>query len=1486
MRSRRLSLLLIAVAASGLVAQLEAATASSNQKAKGARVFVARPIDNSIDELSRWVGLVAEATFYFKLEVMDGIRVVPFDTVAGYFKSYRDLSEPIFESDYYDIAAKRGISYVILQKYEVSQAKQVSYLVELFSSKDKKLVGTFEKTFPVTELSGALNECLAQFLKTMAVDVNDNSGRFLRLPVLSSDDKALAALGAVIRDERYTKGGGDAASLGKRYADIGNKDKSMLLASYLGALDLIRAKQYVDAAASLDKLLITVGPVYPDWYLLACQGYRESKRYDDALRIAILADKAGVQTPDILVEKARTLQERGDWDKAAEAFQQVLAASPNDPYALTFLAAQSNRGNNFAKALEYADRIIARNGNNGQAYLEKGKALSGLKRGGEAIAALQKAASLLRDDPAPYSMLGDLYAEKKDYANAATAYRKAIAGTPDQLELYLKASRSLQAVKKPKDALDLLTPKESAFSRNAAYQKEMGLLRYALGDTAKAVAALESVMKAGEKDPVVYMALGDMYMSSGKLDAALSMFTQALPTAVDKLTCRMNLGRIYLVRKEPNLAIPHLEQAAGENPKLPLLNRALGDAYLAKGDKPKALGYYIAERQVSGDDVDMQNSIARLSYESGALDKAAAEYTKLLTLDKKNSDAYMKLALISLKQSNVSQAESNLKKGLDLGAAPDASIYITFAETFVAAKALPKAIDAYKKALALKSDNESAVVSLADLYEKTGADSAAAEACLKVFALNNDKYKDYLAKAGKLFEKAKAMGKAKDAYEAFLKKSYTDPAVSLSLARMEYAAKNTKRVVTLLEGVTGTLAMQEDVQMMKAEVNFAQGNFQAALLPLTDVTTKNPANWRAVELCALSAEKVNDVPRATTMYEKSLAFKDLKDKSKDYAFHIGELYESRKMPDQAISRFEKNVRDFPDDPRNYEHLTALYLAAKRTSDAQGILEKAISVQGASPELQKTLAGVLADKGDKSAAARNYQQYLKKNPGDSTALFELGKLYYAQKDFKNATDVLSQASALMPKNFDLHYLLGSAYMELNSLDKAVSPLQRAASINDKETRSLESLAKCFRALKKDDELIDVLKKLTALQPSNFDVFFEVGSLLKAKGKDNGAVGFLETAGKLKPTDVNSNLLLADIHKKQGNDALRVIRLEAALKLAPQNFDANFGLGLYYAGKNSGKKAADYLRAAATIDPKNAEVRYEYAKVLESMNSMAGALSEYKAASQLDSRTLDYLVKVVELSYRTGSKPEAKKNVELALTYKDSEKNGPLQYWAGIIIMEDGKTEQAKGYLEKAVQIDKNCAVCNEYLGDIAMNDGRSADAEKAYSRALEIDPKNDKTSMKLGAVLLRVNQQARAEKVFERAYGENSRNDEALYWLCHIYLQTGRAAQARQVVEQRPNVAKTAWFYLAAGEVAELNGAKSAALNAYATAVRMQPQNAAALSGSGRMYVALEKYEQALEFFGNAMAYDPANPQLLVEMAKCYDGQKNYSAAVELLKEAL
>jgi tetratricopeptide (TPR) repeat protein len=193
---------------------------------------------------------------------------------------------------------------------------------------------------------------------------------------------------------------------------------------------------------------------------------------------------------------------------------------------------------------------------------------------------------------------------------------------------------------------------------------------------------------------------------------------------------------------------------------------------------------------------------ARIYEAKGDLKAAKNEYQAVLSSGGEDGEIYFQLALVSIGLNDLSSSSTYLSKADAAGRKIDRGDYYDIGLRYKnLGTADEKAIDAFKNSLGIQQDKEDAWLQLAEVYSKMGREDEAAECYINLFHINNSAYKDYLPKAGIKFESLGMANRAKEAYSLFVARKYTDPEVSIRLAKLHLADNNCKEATKLVEGL-------------------------------------------------------------------------------------------------------------------------------------------------------------------------------------------------------------------------------------------------------------------------------------------------------------------------------------------------------------------------------------------------------------------------------------------------------------------------------------------------------------------------------------------------------------------------------------------------------------------------------------------------------------------------------------------------------------
>jgi tetratricopeptide (TPR) repeat protein len=204
--------------------------------------------------------------------------------------------------------------------------------------------------------------------------------------------------------------------------------------------------------------------------------------------------------------------------------------------------------------------------------------------------------------------------QEKQYNEAIREYRAALKIDEDNPFIYNSMGLALAAVLQFDDALRAFT---KALSLNPDYTD-------------------------------VYNNLGMVYAELGQKEKAFDAFGRAIrnphyPTPEKAL---FNLGNLYLVDGNLELALIHFKRAVEKEPTFALGQRGLGNVYLQMGDEEAAIRAFEKAVELFDEDSESLYQLARLHEREGAIEEAQELYRRVVEIDR--FSRFGQLALASL----------------------------------------------------------------------------------------------------------------------------------------------------------------------------------------------------------------------------------------------------------------------------------------------------------------------------------------------------------------------------------------------------------------------------------------------------------------------------------------------------------------------------------------------------------------------------------------------------------------------------------------------------------------------------------------------------------------------------------------------------------------------------------------------------------------------------------------------------------------------
>jgi tetratricopeptide (TPR) repeat protein len=242
----------------------------------------------------------------------------------------------------------------------------------------------------------------------------------------------------------------------------------------------------------------------------------------------------------------------------------------------------------------------------------------------------------------------------------------------------------------------------------------------------------------------------------------------------------------------------------------------------------------------------------------------------------------------------------------------------------------------------------------------------------------------------------------------------------------------------------------------------------------------------------------------------------------------------------------------------------------------------------------------------------------KRPLSSVAarMFARARKEFAERQFENAEQSLTNVLALAPDDLDAVRLLGMVAQRRNNHVKATDCFRRvlAAWSEDSDLRVCLGIALYEQG--KVDEAVKHLRYACELSPTSAPAWFNLGEALAREAHSHDAVAALQRAIQLDPAHITARLSLARVQASLGRIDAAIAGYREVLRRDPDNAEGWFGLSNLNTVRFDAADAASIQRALSRKDlsPRSSELLgFSYAKALENRGDYAQAFESFRFAN---------------------------------------------------------------------------------------------------------------------------------------------------------------------------------------------------------------------------------------------------------------------------------
>jgi tetratricopeptide (TPR) repeat protein len=430
-------------------------------------------------------------------------------------------------------------------------------------------------------------------------------------------------------------------------------------------------------------------------------------------------------------------------------------------------------------------------------------------------------------------------------------------------------------------------------------------------------------------------------------------------------------------------------------------------------------------------------------------------------------------------------------------------------------------------------------------------------------------------------------------------------------------------------------------------------------------------------------------------------------------------------------------------------------------EAASNLEERLGRDNQSFQLHLLLGIVRQKQGRPEDALHEFQLSHDLQPDNPGPYADMGNVLAIEGRLDAAADQYANAIRIDPGNISAHRDLGLLRLQQKRTAEAIVELQQTVKLDSRDTEVWFALFQAQLAVGDISSARQSADKISILAPASSELFRSVAALQASAGDYQGAIPHLKKALDAAPDsrDLQYNLGLAFL---RNDEAAKATPLLMTLRDRRDDSEIEDLLGEAYERQGKFVDAVRAYQRATLLDPRNEDYTYDYLTELLKHRDFDAALSIGKAAATSFPNSERMQLGLASAYYGKENVIEAHEQlVEASARFPDSSLS---LYLRGVIAEAESKPDssliaQTQAYLTRH----PGDSIAWLALGKAQAQDNQT-DALTAFSRCLAIKETTAEAHLEVGRIYFDQHDWQKAAVHAQRAVELNPRLTEAWYRL--------------------------------------------------------------------------------------------------------------------------
>jgi tetratricopeptide (TPR) repeat protein len=492
----------------------------------------------------------------------------------------------------------------------------------------------------------------------------------------------------------------------------------------------------------------------------------------------------------------------------------------------------------------------------------------------------------------------------------------------------------------------------------------------------------------------------------------------------------------------------------------------------------------------------------------------------------------------------------------------------------------------------------------------------------------------------------------------------------------------------------------------------------------------------------------------------------------------------------AIHEFEEIVRIDPSEEQAFLMLGRLYQIKGDRNRAMTIYQTFLGLEPGSEEGVTALAKLQMDAGNNAEAIGLLEDFIKQQPDSAQVYQTLGEAYSDAEEFNKAADAFKRASELDPDDIELKKSQAQALFAADRIDEAAKLYEALAVADPDDGVTLLRLGQIYRRQMNYPQARQNLQKAAQSFPDSLEIQFNMVLLDRDEGfledslkrledivkkteRPNGSYSDAEKQNR-RVFLMNQGLISSSI----GNytESIRAFTELKSLTDRSASVDALI-VDTYRTARNI-DKALQYCEQALVETPGSRQLQMLRADIIAEKGRVDEGIKVLEKLTRNTDEDFDVFSAMTNIYQRARKFDDAQSVLNIASRRFPG--NERIFFLQGALYEKQKKFGEAEQQFRKALEIDKDNAAVQNYLGFILADRGLKLDeAATLTQKAVKADPTNGAYLDSLGWVYFKMNRLELAEEYLKKAVIFTN-NDASIHdHLGDLFFKTKRLDDARR-----------------------------------------------------------------------------------------------------------